>query len=291
MAAISAALVKELRERTGLGMLDCKKALAATDGDMEAAIEQLRKDGALKAAKKSGRTAAEGLLGFRVADDGARAVVCEVNIETDFAAKNEKFVEFVGAVTDAVFDGDHADVQALLDAGFEARREELVQGIGENVTIRRFERVSAPDGGVVAGYLHGTNRLAAIVALSGGDVDLARDVAMHVTASSPQVVAPDDVPAETLDKEREIFTAQAAESGKPPEIIDKMIEGRLRKFRAEVSLIEQPFVKDPDQTVGKLLKSKGAGCVSFIRYEVGEGIEKDETDFAAEVAAQVEAAR
>lgn len=288
MAAITPAMVKELRERTQLGMLECKKALQEAGGDMNEAIELLRKKSGLKAAKKSGRTAAEGQLGLKVADDGSRAVVVEVNCETDFAAKNDSFVAFVQRVTELAFGQDTDDVAGLLANGLEAEREALVQGIGENIQLRRIARVRGP---MVAGYLHGNGRIASVVALEGGDAELARDVAMHVAATAPQVVSPEDVPPETLEKEREIYAAQAAESGKPPEIVDKMVDGRLRKFKAEISLVEQAFVKDPDTKVGKLLKDRGATCRAFVRYEVGEGIEKEDTDFAAEVAAQVKSAQ
>lgn len=282
--AITAAMVKELRERTGLGMMDCKKALTATEGDLEAAIEKLRKDGALKAAKKAGRTAAEGLLGHRVADDGSYGVLVEVNIETDFAARNEKFIAWIGRVTDLAFEQKTDDVQALLDGGLEKERESLVQEIGENVSLRRIALV---EGGTVGAYIHSDNRKAALVALEGGEAELAKDLAMHVVAIGPKVVSPDDLDPADIAKEREIFEAQAAESGKPPEIVTKMVEGRLGKYKAEVSLTEQPFVKDGDVKVKKLLADAGTRCTGFVRFEVGEGIEKEASDFAAEVAAQV----
>ncbi|MCR9258527.1 MAG: translation elongation factor Ts [Pseudomonadaceae bacterium] len=284
--AITAAMVKELRERTGLGMMDCKRALEETGGDLEQAIEELRKSSALKAAKKSGRTTADGLLGIKVADDGSRGAVVEVNIETDFAAKNEKFIAFVDKVLNQIFAAGNNDVQALLDAGLEAERETLVQEIGENITIRRAHVINSADGGL-ASYLHGDNRKGALVELSGPAADFGRDVAMHVTALNPMVVKSDDVPAELLAKEREIYTTQANDSGKPPEIIEKMVDGRVKKYLAEVSLVDQPFVKDDKQKVGALAKAAGVEIVSFVRFEVGEGIEKDDTDFAAEVAAQL----
>ncbi|MEE2893078.1 MAG: translation elongation factor Ts [Pseudomonadota bacterium] len=282
--AITAAMVKALRERTGLGMMDCKKALTATDGDLEAAIEKLRKDGALKAAKKSGRTAAEGLLGHKVAEDGSCGVLVEVNIETDFAARNEKFIEWIDRVTDIAFEQKSDDVAALLAGGLEDERATLVQEIGENVSLRR---IAILEGDNVGAYVHSDRRKAALVALEGGSVDLARDLAMHVVAIGPKVVSPEDLDQADVDKEREIFEAQAAESGKPPEIVTKMVEGRLNKYKAEVSLTEQPFVKDGDVKVKKLLADAAAKCAAFTRFEVGEGIEKEETDFAAEVAAQV----
>lgn len=284
--AITASMVKELRERTGLGMMDCKRALEETGGDLEQAIDELRKKSALKAAKKAGRTTADGLLAIRVAEDGTRGALVEVNIETDFAAKNEKFIGFVDSVLGQVFDAGNGDIQALLDAGLEAVRETLVQEIGENVTIRRAQVVTSAAGGI-ASYLHGDKRQGAIVELSGPAAEVGRDVAMHITALNPMVVNSSDVPAEILDKEREIYTTQAEDSGKPPEIIAKMVEGRVKKYLAEVSLVDQPFVKDPNQKIGALVKDAGVEVVSFVRYEVGEGIEKDTTDFAAEVAAQL----
>ncbi len=283
---MSAALVKELRERTGLGLLECKKALAAADGDIDKAIEELRKSSGMKAAKKAGRTAADGVVATRVAEDGSFAVVVEVNSETDFVARDGNFLAFVASVVDAAFDGKQTDVAALMEGGLESAREALVQKIGENISVRRIEAVTA-DSGVVGAYVHGNSRIAVLVELKGGDQDLAKDVAMHVAAVNPQVVAPADMPAEQVEKEKEIYTAQAQDSGKPPEIIEKMIGGRIKKFLAENSLLEQAFVKDPDQTVGKLVAAAGAEVLSFVRYEVGEGIEVEEVDFAAEVAAQL----
>jgi len=286
MAAVTASMVKELRELTGLGMMDCKKALTEADGDMDQAVEVLRRSSALKAAKKADRTAAEGLLGLRVADDGSAAVLVEVNIETDFAARNEKFIEFVARVRDVAYEKRAKDVVGLLAGGLDAERQALVQAIGENITIRRVALLDAA-GGRVFSYLHPDNRKGAVIAIVGGDEELGRDLAMHVTAINPMVVSGADVPADVVAKEREIFTAQAADSGKPADIVAKMVEGRVRKYLAEVSLLDQPFVKDADMRVGQLLKQKNARCIGFVRYEVGEGIEKVETDFAAEVAAQV----
>ncbi|MBJ54401.1 MAG: elongation factor Ts [Gammaproteobacteria bacterium] len=291
MANITAGMVKELRERTGLGMMDCKKALVEAEGDMEKAIEDLRKSSGLKAAKKAGRTAAEGVVITRVADDGSYAVVVEVNSETDFVARDDNFLGFANKITNQAFAGKESDVEKLLASGIEDERQALVQKIGENINLRRIQVVEAPAGGVVDAYVHSNNRIAVLVALSGGNAELARDVAMHVAAVNPMVVRADDVPQEVLDKEREIFTAQAAESGKPAEIIAKMIEGRIRKYVSEITLLEQAFVKDPDQTVGALLKAAGADVVGFVRYEVGEGIEKEVVDFAEEVAAQAAAAK
>ncbi|MDZ7782562.1 MAG: translation elongation factor Ts [Halioglobus sp.] len=283
---MSAAQVKELRERTGLGLLECKKALAAADGDVDKAIEELRKSSGMKAAKKAGRTAADGVVAARVADDGSYGVLVEVNSETDFVARDENFLAFVARVVDSAFEQRHTDVAALMADELESAREALVQKIGENISVRRAALMTA-DSGVVGSYVHGNNRIAVLVALKGGDQDLAREVAMHVAAVSPRVVAASDMPEAVVDKEKEIFSAQARESGKPPEIIEKMIGGRIKKFLSESSLVEQAFVKDPDITVGKLVSSAGAEIVSFDRFEVGEGIEVEKVDFADEVAAQL----
>ena len=283
---MSIALVKELRERTGLGMMECKKALKAADGDVEKAIEEMRKSSGMKAAKKAGRTAADGVVKTRVSDDGSFGVLVEVNSETDFAARDSGFLGFVQSVLDAAYESKNTDVATLMAGDLEAAREALVQKIGENITVRRVEVLSA-EAGTVGAYVHGNSRIAVLVVLKGGDQDLAKDVAMHVAAVNPQVVSPGDMSEETVAKERDIFTAQAQDSGKPAEIIEKMIGGRLKKFLAENSLIEQAFVKDPDVTVGKLVSGAGAEVVAFERFEVGEGIEVETMDFAAEVAAQL----
>ncbi|MFK7830822.1 MAG: translation elongation factor Ts [Congregibacter sp.] len=283
---MSAALVKELRERTGLGLLECKKALAAADGNVEAAIEELRKSSGMKAAKKAGRTAADGVVAARVADDGSYGVLVEVNSETDFVARDESFLGFVKKVVGAAFDARSTDVAALMAGDLEKDREALVQKIGENIGVRRVALTTAADG-VVAAYVHGNHRIGVLVELQSGDQDLARDVAMHVAAVNPQVVKPEDMPQEVVEKEKEIYTAQALESGKPPEIVEKMIGGRIKKFLAENSLLQQAFVKDQDITIGKLVSTAGASVESFVRFEVGEGIEVEEVDFAAEVAAQL----
>ena len=283
---MSAKLVKELRERTGLGLLECKKALAAADGDVDKAMEELRKSSGMKAAKKAGRTAADGVVVTRLAEDGSCGVVVEVNSETDFVARDENFLTFVGKVADKAFADKQTDVAALMEGELESAREALVQKIGENIGVRRIQLVNA-GAGVVGSYVHGNSRIAVLVELKGGDQDLAKDVAMHVAAVNPQVVSPADMPEEVVAKEKEIYTAQAAESGKPPEIIEKMIGGRVKKFLAENSLVEQAFVKDPDVTVGKLVSAAGAEIASFTRFEVGEGIEVEKVDFADEVAAQL----
>lgn len=282
MAAISASLVKELRERTGLGMMECKKALTANDGDIDKAIEDLRKNSGLKAAKKADRTAAEGKL--RIAVEGGKAFVVEVNSETDFAAGDDNFLAFADNVLAKLQATGETNVEALMAGELEAAREALVQKIGENITVRR---PSVIESDVVGAYLHSNGKMAAIVALKGGDEELAKDVAMHVTAVNPRVVNPDDMPAELLEKEKEIIKAQPDMAGKPDDIIEKMMGGRIKKFLKENSLLEQPFVKNPDQTIAQLVKAAGAEVVSFTRMEVGEGIEVEKTDFAAEVAAQL----
>ena len=287
MAEITTLLVKELRERTGLGMMDCKKALQAAQGDIEKAIEDLRKDSGLKAAKKAGRIAAEGLVLTKISDDGSYGVIVEVNSETDFAAREENFVDFADTVLETVFSKKETDIDSLLASGLEQSRLALVQKIGENIGVRRAV-MQETEGATVGSYVHSNNKIAVLVTLRGGDEDLAKDVAMHVAAVSPLVVTAEDVPAEVLSKESEIYTAQAAESGKPADIVEKMVSGRLRKFVEEVSLLEQAFVKDPDIKIGKLVKDAGAEVLSFVRFEVGEGIEKKEEDFAAEVAAQLQ---
>jgi elongation factor Ts len=280
MTAVSASMVKELRERTGLGMMDCKKALVDSEGDMEAAIENLRKSSGMKAAKKAGRIASDGLLSIKV--DGATGVIVEVNCETDFAARDENFIAFVKTVTDKVFDLGETDVEAL---GLETERENLVQKIGENISIRRAQVFK--DEGTVVEYLHTNGRIGVMLSMEGGSEDLGKDVAMHIAAMNPTVVSSEDAPADLVAKEREIYTAQAQDSGKPPEIVEKMIDGRIRKYLAEISLMEQAFVKDSDTKIGALLKKEGAVVNRFVRYEVGEGIEKEEEDFAAEVQRQL----
>lgn len=283
--AVSAAMVKELRERTGLGMMDCKKALAEVDGDMEKAIEDLRKKSSLKAAKKAGRTTANGLLGIKVADDGSKAALVEINIETDFAAKNEKFIAFVSKVADELFASADGSLENLA-AALNDERETLVQEIGENITIRRGQVMHSAIGGL-SHYVHGDQRRGALVELSANNADLGRDLAMHVVAINPMVINSADVSADVLDKEREIYLSQAQDSGKPKEIIIKMVEGRVKKYLAEVSLLDQPFVKDGNVKVSALVKQAGVEVQNFLRFEVGEGIEVEELDFAAEVAAQL----
>lgn len=288
MAAISASMVKELRERTSLGMMECKKALVESDGDIDLAIENLRKSSGMKAAKKAGRTAADGVVVAKVSEDGKSAVIVEVNSETDFVARDDSFLAFVEAVVNKASQHGIDTVESLMTGDLESDREALVQKIGENIGVRRLQKITSA--GAIGSYVHGNSRIAVLVDLSSGTSEVAKDVAMHVAAVNPQVAKPEDMPTEVLEKEKEIFSAQAAESGKPAEIVEKMVEGRMRKFLSENSLVSQPFVKDPDVTVGKLLSNNSAGLSSFVRYEVGEGIEKKEEDFAAEVAAQVKSA-
>lgn len=288
MAAVSASMVKELRERTSLGMMECKKALTEAGGDIELAIENLRKASGLKAAKKADRTAADGVVAARVADDNAYAVVVEINSETDFVARDEGFLAFVNTVADKAFAAKQADVAALMEGELEVAREALVQKIGENISVRR---ISVLEGGVVGAYVHSNNRIAVLTQLEGGNDELAKDVAMHIAAVNPQVVNGDDMPQEALEKEKDIIKAQPDMAGKPAEIVEKMMGGRIKKFLKENSLVEQAFVKNPEVSVGELAKQAGAKVLSFIRFEVGEGIEVEEVDFAAEVAAQVEASK
>ena len=285
MTQVTASLVKELRDRTGLGMMECKKALTEAGGDIDKAIEDLRKSSGMKAAKKAGRTAADGIVTFKA--ENGYGLLLEVNSETDFVARDEGFQGFVSSVLDVAYGAKETDIAKLMAGELEASREALVQKIGENISPRRASSIEAP---VVGGYVHSNNRIAVLVGLSGGSEELAKDVAMHVAAVNPAVVNSDDMPADVVAAEKEIYAAQARESGKPEEIIEKMIAGRVAKFLKESSLVDQPFVKDPDTTVGKLVKAAGADVISFVRYEVGEGIEVEEVDFAAEVAAQVESA-
>ena len=279
MATISARLVKELRDRTGLGMMDCKKALEEADGDLDSAIENLRKKSALKAAAKADRTAAEGLLGIRIDAHARRGTMVEVNVETDFAARNSKFRTFLDTVTDVAFDTGCDSVDALMTTDLETERTELVQEIGENITVRRVATFET-DSGAIYGYVHNDRRKGALVEVEGGDTDLGRDLAMHVTASAPLVVVPDQLDAAYVEKEREIYQAQAdaeaeadAVAGrkpKPPEILRRIVEGRLRKTLGELSLVEQPFVREPKTKVGKLLADADARCVRLVRFEVGQ---------------------
>ncbi|PJI51021.1 MAG: elongation factor Ts [Pseudomonas sp.] len=288
MAEITAALVKELRERTGQGMMECKKALVAAEGDIEKAIDDMRASGAIKAAKKAGNIAAEGAIAAKVADDAKSATIIEVNSQTDFLALQDDFKNFVAASLDKAVAQKLTDAAPLI-AEQEPAREALVAKCGENVNIRRLART---EGDVVGAYLHG-HRIGVLVTLKGGNPELARDIAMHVAASNPQFLDPSQVSEEAVAKEKEIFLALNADkiAGKPENIVENMVKGRISKFLAEASLVEQAFVKDPEVKVGDLAKKAGAEIVSFVRFEVGEGIEKVEADFAAEVAAQVAASK
>lgn len=291
--SISAALVKELRERTGAGMMECKKALVESNGDIEAAIEAMRKAGQATAAKKSGRIAAEGIVVIEIAPDGKQGLLVEINCETDFVAKDGNFQAFAAAVAATALAGDAPDAEALSAAPLrddpattvEQARQALIAKIGENIQVRRLVRLDEVEG-VLYSYRHGL-RIGVVVELVGGDETLGHDLAMHVAASRPLCVDESEVPAEMLAKEREIFRAQTLDSGKPEAIVDKIIEGRVRKFLEEVTLLGQPFVKDPDTSVAKLVKDRGARVRRFARVEVGEGIEKKTGNFAEEVMAQV----
>ncbi|PCJ31515.1 MAG: elongation factor Ts [Gammaproteobacteria bacterium] len=290
--AITAALVKELRERTGSGMMECKKALVASNGDIEAAIEAMRKSGLAKADKKSGRIAAEGIIVIESSADDKHVVMIEINSETDFVAKADDFLAFTNSVGKKVLEAKPSDIDALNalvldDSGetIEVTRQALVSKIGENIQIRRFKLLSNEDG-VVGTYRHG-DQIGTLVSVTAGDMALARDIAMHVAASRPQAISAADLPAELLEKERDIVATQAKDSGKPEAIIEKMVEGRMKKFVNEISLMGQSFVKDPDVTIEQLVKKSNATVNEFAFFEVGEGIEKKEDNFAEEVMAQV----
>lgn len=290
---ISANLVKELREKTGAGMMDCKKVLTETDGDMEKAAELLRERGIAKAAKKSGRVAAEGLVTVYISDDKKVGSIIEVNAETDFVSKNEEFKEFVNVVAKVVAESNPADVDALLNTtyiGSDKTVSEVltdkIATIGEHMSIRRFVRYESA--GLVEGYIHGDGRIAVLVDFEGGDSDLAKDVCMQITAANPEYLSREEVPEERTKKEMEILKAQAMNEGKPAEIAEKMVQGRIGKFYSEICLVDQVFVKDSNVKVGELIKSKGAKLSRFVRYEKGEGIEKAEENFAEEVMKQLQ---
>ena len=276
------AKIKEVRSRTGVGFGDCKKALEDAGDDIDKAIEIIRKQSAVKAAKKADRTAAEGLLAMHVSENGDSGAMVEVNSETDFAARNERFIDFANEAVKWVVKHGDSEME-----GLEESREQLVQIIGENVSVRRAVRFVS-QGGEVGSYLHANDKLGALVEIRGGDAVLGKEIAMHVTAMNPMVLAADQMPEQVLRTERGIYEAQALESGKPESIVQKMVDGRVQKFLAESSLLDQPFVRDPDTKVGDLLEQAGAQCLRFIRFEVGEGVEKKDEDFAAEVAAQLE---
>jgi elongation factor Ts len=289
LMAVTAAMVKELRERTGAGMMECKKALLETSGDIDAAVDYLRKSGLAQADKKASRVAAEGKIALSLSEDGKQAVMVEVNCETDFVAKDENFNSFADAVAANALSQGPADVEALLvtrigDETVEQARQALVNKIGENVQVRRFARIASE--GTIGAYVHG-GKIGVLVDLSGGDETLARDLAMHIAALNPEYVSDEDVPAEIIAREKDILVAQAESSGKPAEIIEKMVTGRLRKHLAGITLLGQAFVKDGDLTVGKLVIQNNASVNGFERLAVGEGIEKKEANFADEVMQQV----
>ena len=280
MVAISASAVKALRERTGLGMMDCKQALTATQGDMELAIETLRKSSGMKAAKKAGRIARDGLLSIKV--EGSRGVLVEVNCETDFAARDKSFIDFVEQVTEEIFNHPDTTLEGLLAAP----REALIQQLGENISVRRAEVLQ--DQGQVSMYLHTNGKIGVLLGMEGGSDALGKDIAMHIAALNPAYLNPEQVPAELIAAEQAIYTAQVQDSGKPPEIVEKIVQGRLQKYLAEISLSSQPFVKDDTVKVGALLQQEGAQSTRFVRFEVGEGIEKQDIDFATEVRQQLD---
>jgi elongation factor Ts len=291
---ISAAMVKELRERTASGMMECKRALVEAEGDMELAIENMRKSGLAKADKKSGRIAAEGIIGVKVSDDGKAVAIVDINCETDFVAKADDFVGFVNSVTIALLNADNIETEEQLLAmpledgiSVDEMRRGLISKLGENITVRRFERFKATEGGTAC-YLHGS-KIGVIVELATPDQELGKDIAMHIAASKPVCVSADQVSADTIAKEKEIFLAQQEDKikGKPADIVEKMIAGRVGKFLAEVTLLGQPFIKDDKMTIAQLVASKGNNALRFVRFEVGEGIEKKEENFAEEVMAQV----
>lgn len=284
MSAISASQVKELREKTGLGLMDCKKALEGANGDMDLAIEELRKTSGVKASKKSGRSAADGLIAIESKEQNIFMI--EVNCETDFVARDDSFVSFTKETLQNFSDNPDSSLEELLDKGIEDDREKLVQKLGENIVVRRVSKTDSSS--TVGSYLHSNQKIGCIVSLDGGNESLANDIAMHAAATDPMAISPSDIPEEIVAKEKEIFKAQSEESGKPAEIIEKMIEGKVSKFLAEVSLTEQDFVKDPNVKISQLLKDNDANILSFTRYEVGEGIEVEKVDFASEVMSQIE---
>ena len=284
MSEISASLVKELRERTGMGMMDCKQALVTAKGDISLAIEELRKSSGIKASKKAGRSAADGVI--RVEINNSKAFMVEINCETDFVAKDESFMEFSDEVLNTLSSGNFHEVEQLMKGDLQDKREKLIQKLGENIVVRRMFQSddSADHTGV---YLHSNKKIACVTSLRGGNDEAAKDIAMHIAATDPLAISPNDIPIEILEKEKEIFEAQSADSGKPKDIVVKMVEGKVKKFVSEVSLTEQDFVKDPGVKIKSLLDKNNAQVIQFERFEVGEGIEVEETDFAAEVMSQI----
>ena len=285
MTNISASQVKELREKTGLGLMDCKKALEEANGDLDLAIEELRKTSGLKASKKSSRSAADGLIGIKSSD--GKSFMVEINCETDFVARDDSFNSFMQEVLEIVSSSKDKSLEELLEAGIEEKREKLVQKLGENIVVRRItaSEDNADSSGV---YLHSNNKIGTIISLKGGTEEVAKEIAMHAAATDPMAISPSDISQDVIEKEREIYKAQSEESGKPADIIEKMIEGKIKKFLSEVSLTEQDFVKDPSMKINDLLKNNNASIIGFRRFEVGEGIEVEKVDFASEVMSQIE---
>ena len=285
MSNISASQVKELREKTGLGLMDCKRALEESDGDLDLAVEELRKTSGIKANKKSNRSAADGLIGIK--SNQGKSFMVEINCETDFVARDDSFNAFMHEVLGIVSSSGDKSLEVLLEEGIEDKREKLVQKLGENIVVRRI--TSSQDNADSSGfYLHSNNKIGSIVSLKGGTEEIAKDIAMHVAATDPMAISPDEIPQEVLDKEREIYKAQSQESGKPEDIVEKMIEGKIKKFLSEESLTEQDFIKDPGIKIKDILKESNASIIEFTRFEVGEGIEVEKVDFASEVMSQIE---
>ena len=285
MTNISASQVKELREKTGLGLMDCKKALEEASGDLDLAVEELRKTSGLKASKKSSRSAADGLIGIKSLE--GKSFMVEINCETDFVARDDSFNSFMQEVLEIVSSNRDKSLEELLEAGIEDKREKLVQKLGENIVVRRItaSEDNADSSGV---YLHSNNKIGTIISLKGGTEEIAKDIAMHAAATDPMAISPSDISQDVIEKEREIYKAQSEESGKPADIVEKMIEGKIRKFLSEVSLTEQDFVKDPNIKIKDLLQNNNASIIGFRRFEVGEGIEVEKVDFASEVMSQIE---
>ena len=285
MTNISASQVKELREKTGLGLMDCKKALEEANGDLDLAVEELRKTSALKASKKSSRSAADGLIGIKSLE--GKSFMVEINCETDFVARDDSFNSFMQEVLEIVSSNRDKSLDELLEAGIEDKREKLVQKLGENIVVRRI--TASDDSADSSGfYLHSNNKIGTIISLKGGTEEVAKDIAMHAAATDPMAISPSDIPQDVIEKEREIYKAQSEESGKPEDIVEKMIEGKIGKFLSEVSLTEQDFVKDPSIKIKDLLQNNNASIIGFRRFEVGEGIEVEKVDFASEVMSQIE---
>ena len=285
MSNISASQVKELREKTGLGLMDCKKALEEANGDLDLAVEELRKTSGLKASKKSSRSAADGLIGIKSFE--GKSFMVEINCETDFVARDDSFNLFMQEVLEIVSTNGDKSLEELLKSGIEEKREKLVQKLGENIVVRRV--TASVDNSDSSGvYLHSNNKIGTIISLKGGTEEVAKDIAMHAAATDPMAISPSDIPEDVIEKEREIYKAQSEESGKPADIVEKMIEGKIRKFLSEVSLTEQDFVKDPGLKINDILKDNDASIIGFTRFEVGEGIEVEKVDFASEVMSQIE---